>query len=225
MTTNLKKWMALMMAFAVVSGVDLPAAEAPDRYYLILFAYEGPVNLPGSAHSFATFMKVSHAEGNDPEGAQIEGHTISWLPATLQVSLLRLRPQPGRNLDLETTLNLATSRNASIFAWGPFRIRKELYARALAQIDRLNRGEVAFRTLDASLRPDVATNCFHAISDIVEGPLLDTGLAYGQAATELVLEHFSPWIIEPRERPTGLIERLGLQKYSITYHDPQPVVE
>jgi hypothetical protein len=130
---------------------------------------------------------------------------------------MRAPPERGKNFGLRDTLKLGSSEEATVTAWGPYRIRKELYDEGIAQIDRLDRNAIAYKALDLRFRPYVATNCFHAVSDITRGPLLDTGTAYGNAASEMVVEYFSPWIINPKETHAWLIDRLGLDKYSITF--------
>jgi hypothetical protein len=193
-----------------------PAVHADENYYMVVFAYDGPQNTPRAAHTFATFVKVSYQHGSNRKEGQVERHTISWLPATLDVRLLR-RPEAGKNLGLRATLQLGESEGAAISAWGPYRIKKTLYDRALSQIERLNRGEVAYKALDRAYRPDAATNCFHAVSDIVPGPLLNTGTAFGNTASAMVVEHLSPWIIHPEKTSPRLIDRLGLEKDVIAF--------
>jgi hypothetical protein len=147
----------------------------------------------------------------------MESHTISWLPASLNIVLLRRDPEQGKNFDLPSTLKIAKSQGADVSAWGPFQIRKELYDRALAQIKRLETGKVGFKALDRAFRPDAATNCFHAISDIVDGPLLNTGTAFGAPASEMVVQHLSPFFVEPRQPQPWVADALGLQKYGLAF--------
>jgi hypothetical protein len=170
---------------------------------MVIFAYQGKPNLPRSAHSFAAFVKASEEKNRPIDGSRIEIHTISWLPATLNVQPLRLRPVHGRNLDLLETLQLAISQNADISAWGPYLIQKDLYDHVLAQIELLNSGQVSFKAIDRGFRPATASNCFHAISDILDGPPLDTGTAYGDAASEMVRDHLSGQIMSATKPPAS----------------------
>ncbi len=199
-----------------------PAAPAGEIYYMSVFAYQTEPNAPRTAHTFATFVKVSYQHGMDPRTGRLETHTISWLPASLDVALLR-GPEPGKNLDLATTLQLGKKEGATIYAWGPYRIRKELYDDALTQIQRLNRGEVEYKALDHVFGEQVSSNCIHAVSDIVGGPSLDTGTAHGAEASAMVVEHLSPWVIIDRnENKDWLVGRLGLGKEPIVF-DSQPL--
>jgi hypothetical protein len=221
MFRHIASWLAVAFLgwFALT---DTSAARGQDRYYMLIFAAEGEVAPARSAHTFATFIKVEEMEDMDIADWPMEMHTISWLPANLDVRLLA-SPEQGANLDLKATLDLEKSRNARVSAWGPFEIRKDLYDRAQAQIKRLNSGQVAYKAIDRRFRPRGATNCFHAISDIVDGPLLDTGSAFGEAASRMVLQHISPSIIDPTEIHRNLVPRLGLTDYGITFHDEVPV--
>lgn len=197
------------------SVLTVPAAQGRESYYAMIFAAEGRPNIPRLAHTFAVFVKVQELEDVDRENWPIEIHTISWLPATLNVRLLFRPPERGVNLDLQTTLRHLASQNAHVCAWGPFQIRKELFDRALMQIERLNAGAVAYKAMDRRFRPCAATNCFHAVSDIVDGPLLGTGTAFGVPASRMVVHHLTPWFIEPQTTHRDLLKRLGLENCSI----------
>src|SRR5579862_5639893 len=132
MRTNITSLIAIG-TLIVTMTIIAPVAWADENYYMVVFAYEGVSDAPREAHTFATFVKVDYAHGTDPKLGKIERHTISWLPATLDVRLLH-PPEPGKNLRLSSTLKLGKSENATISAWGPYRIRKDLYDRALGQI-------------------------------------------------------------------------------------------
>ncbi len=206
-------------ALAFTIALLPPDARADDAYYMVVFAYQGKPNLPRLAHTFATFVKVpEHADGT-PNIQEFESHTISWLAATNRVVLLRPRAEAGANLDLTTTLQLAVAQDAEISAWGPYRIRKELYERGLAQIERLNSGRIGYKAVDTGLRPGIALNCIHGVSDIVDDPLLITATAYGNAASEMVRDHLFPWIIEPKTTHRFLNSPLRLDKYAMTFRD------
>ncbi|MBI2807495.1 MAG: hypothetical protein HYX68_21150 [Planctomycetes bacterium] len=196
----------------------VPGARADDAYYMVIFAYQGNPKVPRLAHSFATFVKVPQDKDGKALTSRCEIHSISWIAATWNVSLLRA-PERGKNFDLPSTMRQASAVNAQVTAWGPYRIKKELYDKALAQIIRLESGKIAYKALDRGLRRDIATNCFHAISDLVDGPLLETGTAFGNAASEMVRDHLAPWIIDRKTTHRFLLEPLGLTKYTINYRE------
>jgi hypothetical protein len=194
---------------------------ANPSYYMILFANEGPGHEPWLSHTFAAFIKAT-GTGPDMKKYQLETHAISWLPASQDVRLLR-PPERGVNLDLKESLQRGRSLNVRTSMWGPFKIKKELFTRAVRQETRLREGDVAYKALDRRFRPGAATNCFHAISDIdTENGLLDTGLAHGDDATYMVLRHLKRWIIRPQETYDWVARRLGLSKTTIVQRKLQP---
>jgi hypothetical protein len=145
------------------------------------------------------------------------------MPRSLDVKLLR-RSEEGVNLDLKDTLRHANAMKAEVSMWGPFRIKKELYERALRQEARLKKGDIAYKALDIRFRPDKATNCIHAVSDIdVDRGLLDTGTANGKDASYMVLTHLSRWIIDQHQQHEWIGQRLELGK-DIVRRDFQPKV-
>ena len=77
-------------------------------------------------HTWATFIKAT-GEGHDPNAYALEVHTISWLPATLEVRVLRPWPEPGVNLDLYQTLRVVYANGESVTMWGPFLVGQEVY--------------------------------------------------------------------------------------------------
>jgi len=188
-------------------------AEAPARsaYYMIVFASQSESNEPRSSHTFATFVKARGKHESEEDFRIEEAHTISWMPSTLDVVILRLRPEAGANLDLQATLRWADSVGARVYAWGPYQIQEELYERALAQEARLNSGAVQYKAVDDRFRPGPASNCIHAVSDIAgDDGLLHVGRQWGQAASGVVVEHFRRWLIDPERSHPWVKRQLGL---------------
>src|SRR5437016_1116818 len=82
-------------AFSESIEAEGPAQSA---YYMIVFASQSDTNEPRSAHTFATFVKARGKQESKEDFRIEEAHTISWMPSSLDVVILRLRPQPGTNL-------------------------------------------------------------------------------------------------------------------------------
>ena len=121
------------------------------------------------------------------------------------------------NLDLEQTLRFARGLSARVYEWGPYRIRPELYERGLRQIERLNSGAIQYKALDGAWRPDAASNCIHAVSDIdADDGYLTVDGAYGVPASARVVEHLSRWLIQPGREHPSIDEKLGLSGQPIT---------
>jgi hypothetical protein len=199
---------AFIMLAAALLGLPASAVQAEQGYYLVVFASQADNSSPITSHTFATFIQATW-NGDGSGQPQVQTHTISWMPASLNIVLLRRAPEPGRNLDLAQSLDWARSLNLRTTAWGPYRIKKRLYDLARMQKARLESGDVAYKALDRSVRPAVAINCIHAVSDI-DGTTLATGRARGDDASRLVLSHFRRWIIDPDRRHDWLWESLGV---------------
>ncbi len=184
---------------------------ANDRYFMVVLASEARPRLPKLCHTFATFIKLS--ETDNSESHKMEIKTISWLPASLDIRPLRLRPELGTNLDLKASLEFAKRQNAMVVGWGPLPIKKELYDRAVKQIDWLNAGRMSFVVLDRRFRGQGASNCMHAVSDIdVDQGFLNTGLAYGVPASQKVFNHLRRWAVPSQEDFGPLLNLLDLPR-------------
>lgn len=207
----------LVIALFVSWSIGGPT-RADDHYYMLIFGVQGQPNRPRFSHTFATFVKAAHAD-EFPKGAKLEVHTISWMPATLEVAPLRRRPETGKNLDLAASIDWARSVNAQITMWGPFAIKKELFDKAKAQEQLLEGGKIGYIALDGGHRGNGASNCVHAVSDIVPEPMLNTGTAHGNAASQMVLRHLSGFIEKEQGDYSWLIERLGLKDAKIHVAD------
>jgi hypothetical protein len=191
-----------------------------DSYYLIVFSSQTADDEVRFSHTFATFVQKSGV-GAAPPGQGLEVHTLSWMPASQNISILRLRPERGVLYDLESSLTWAYSVSARVSMWGPYQIEKELYDRAIEQEARLSGGGVLYKTLDAPFRSEeVAVNCIHAVSDLdTNHGLLHVGTARGDAASYRVAEHLKRWIINPERKHVWLSEQLGLDRYPIMQRD------
>ena len=190
----------------------LPSLRAEERYLVVLFASQDASGSPRRAHTFATFLKVEIGEP-DADGVipteTLESTTISWLPVTGNIRLLA-RSEPGRNFGLQESLAWAKEHGMQTTARGPFEIGKKLYERAVEQKAWLDSGEVAYKALDRRFRRGGAVNCIHAVSDLIPGPLLSTGAAYGDDATELVTQHLRPQLVDPDRTHVWALRHLEL---------------
>jgi hypothetical protein len=201
-------------------------AQAEERYYVLIFGSESTPRLPRYTHTWATFVKAS---GEDPDASKCridEVFTISWLPANMKVRALRLRPEEGVNLDLETTLLQILPRQR-VSQWGPFQISQELYERAVARKAELESGAVKYKASDPNFGPRVAyiSNCIHAITDIDPdyGRLYYLELRrFGEAASHWAAHQlvFRGRRINPDEDLDWLNQRLGLDEYPIVHRPP-----
>ena len=150
----------------------------------------------------------------------LETTVISWLPASGVIEVVRLRPEPGNNFGLTETLDWAAALRLRVSAWGPYRIKRELYDSAARQVKRLESGAIAYKAIDLVRPNDVVINCIHAVCDLdLFKEHLVTGTARGDEASEMVARYFQPWMIPSAAAPPWLVERLGLANSQITFRE------
>jgi hypothetical protein len=167
-----------------------------------------------SSHTFATFIKAT-GKGSKEKDDQLEAHTISWMPESLEIAVLRRTPERGVNLDLSATLRWSRSVGARVSMWGPYRIAQELYDRAVTQEERLRSGRVQYKAIDRNYRPQ-ASNCIHALSDIdTDNGFLHVGGEWGEAASRDVANYLRRWVINPEKTYSWVSDRLELRDFQI----------
>jgi hypothetical protein len=206
------RWQFGVVPALVVAACITVPARADESYYMMVYAAQRSPKDARYTHTFATFVR---ATGNESDNAtrEIEQHTISWIAASKEVVLARVRPETGVNLDLRDSLRLAAALEERVTMWGPFEIRKPLYDRALKRIEQLESGRMQYKAIDFRFRPESAINCIHAVTDLdADKGLLDTGGACGEEAGRIVMEHLRRWIIAPDTTHDWLAERLGLDE-------------
>lgn len=204
------------MAFWLVS---LPAcARADDAYFLIMFGAQRDAIQPKYTHTFAAFVRAACV-------GQLEVHTISWLPADLDVRVLACRPERGRNVELHETIQWALSNDERVFMWGPYQIDPELYCRAVRQCQVLDSGEVRYKAVDSFHDSARVSNCIHAVSSIIAGYRVRVlSPMWGERASWYVLRRMKPWIVDPRQVYLGVATDIGLDEYPIVrrrFEDPR----
>jgi hypothetical protein len=215
--------MTVTMLFALASGTSRarePALEPEVAYYMTIFSAQAVGSRgPSRTHSFATFVKA-FGTGEPAKGFPIEVHTISWMPRSLEIVVLRGDPEPGTNLDLQSSLRWAESKKSRVSMWGPYQIDEELFKRAVKQEARLNSGQVLYKANDRRFRPGSASNCIHAISDLdLDNGILNTGLGRGDSASSQVAEHLERWMINPDRKHAWVVGRLSLGGQSVVQRD------
>jgi hypothetical protein len=204
--------LALLLPLVVAT-----AARADDTYFVIVFGSQRPLNPPKYTHSFATFVRVSCPKGGTPQQQRVQWWTVSWLPRSLDVEVLRLRPECGVNLDLHSTLRWALADRQRVSMWGPYQIRKELFDRAMRQIVLLRSGAVSYKALDAGFPADRVSNCIHALSDLIveERRFRMTTTGWGESASYFVTLSYQPWLVDPCRTHDWVAGQLGLGRYPL----------
>ncbi len=173
------------------------SAEGGEAYYMLVFGSQQIPNRPNYAHSFATFVRVTWP-GDDacPATANLEAHTISWLPANLIVRTNALFPERGHNFGLEETLCYAYRNGERVSMWGPQQIQKELYDYAMRQVNLLESGQVRYKADDMGRRSNRVSNCIHAVSSMTPGIKLRVAEpGFGEMASFAITKKFRPWVM------------------------------
>ena len=194
---------------------------ANDQFYVVIFGSESDPKHLRLSHTFATFVRAT-GEGPDPSTYALTVHTISWLPRQLDVRVRRPCPEPGINLDLDSTIRVLMKDGETVTAWGPYRISLEIYNLSIQEMNKLNSGTELYRAVDGPLNNKVS-NCIHAVGDV--DPLFGRrGYALdrvGKPASAYIAKEL---VKRSRYEQTlfdnnWLIPRLGLHAYPIEYVD------
>lgn len=200
-------------AVVAVAWAALPAAAA-ERYFAAVFAVQRrDMNLAKDAHSFAVFVRATETHGM----TVLEPCTISWLPETGKVKVYRMRPERGKNFGLDESLRLAAEQGGHVSMWGFYEIEGELYARAVAQAERLEGGEVLYKAMDTGFAPGRVSNCMHALSDLVRQPPRRrmSSPGWGRHASHTIALWLSQHMMDSGQTHDWLTGPLGLDGYRI----------
>ena len=211
------RWAASLLVCSLTLAGN---ARGGEEFYVLMFGSQRIPNNPNYAHTFATFVRVCwDGPGPCPKNAQLESHTISWMPANLQPRVMALLPECGTNLDLQASLDLVYTTQQRLSMWGPYPIEPDLYDRAIRKKADLESGRIRYKANDMGYSSNRVTNCIHAISSIVEGPKLRVATqGWGESAAYFVLVDLRPWILS--ECPHAWVgSALGLDEYPIIYRD------
>jgi hypothetical protein len=214
----------ILLVFLLVSLFAAPQrGAANDIFYVLIFGSESDPKHLRLAHTFATFVRAT-GEGTDPVTYALTAHTISWLPRQLDVRVRRPCPEPGINLDLDSTIRVVMRDGETVTMWGPYRISPEIYNRSIQEVNKLNSGEEKYRAIDGPLNNKIS-NCIHAVGDV--DPLFGRrGYALDQvgkpASAYIAKEIVKRSHYDQKEYDNDwLIPRLGLGAYPIEIVDHQ----
>lgn len=191
-----------------------------EHYYILIFGSQTTPRIPKYTHTWATLVKTSEVPGHAP--VLLEVNTISWLPETLDVRLLRFKVEKGINLDLNDTIREMLHNGERVSMWGPYETWGGLHDRFLSQKTFLESNAIGYQCTDGfgeAARKGNGSNCFHALSDI--DPLFDRSqyplLFYGNPASKNIVRQLfeRPTLIHPYQTHDWLIPALGLDRCPI----------
>jgi hypothetical protein len=212
-------------AVAALLLLEPAAAVAGESYYVLIFGSQSRPKRLRYTHTWATFVRAV-GEGPDPRAYALETITISWLPRTMEVKVLRPWPEPGVNLDLHQTLAAVGANGERVMMWGPFVMRRQIFERAARVRAVLESGRAEYRAI-SNARNLLVSDCIHAVAavDPVFGrrhyPLIRIGIPASryiarQGMTRSVYD-------QARYDNSWLIPRLGLDPRRITIVPPQQI--
>ncbi len=152
---------------ATTLQVDRKEPPPPcEHFYVLVWASQRVPKTPAYSHSFAT---VVHTAEPAPGQVQIlDVHTISWLPATLDIRAFAHHPEPGVNLTLRETLDYARRLGERVSLWGPYECRTSFYRRFLVQKAFLENSGVGYQCVDnwgEAAHTGDGCDCLHAVTD------------------------------------------------------------
>jgi hypothetical protein len=207
-------------AIRIEDELSMPAPPN-ERCYILLFGSQTALKLARYTHSWGTVVKATCLP--DQTEPQLEIHTISWMPATLDIHPLRFHVEPGTNLSLQCTIEETLRNNERISMWGPYEISHGLYHRFVTQQEFLESGQIGYQCIDSvgeAAHEGNGSDCVHAMTDMdpffsrQKYPLT----FFGEAATRHVVHQLMthPVVIDPPCTHDWLIGCLGLDQYPIT---------
>jgi hypothetical protein len=211
---------SLAVALALFAAAGSARADA---YYVVVFGAESKPQRPKYSHSWATFVRIPGCEQCGPtpaaDSGPVEWFTISWLPCKVELTPNVPFSEPGRNIDLPTSLSIAYDHCEEVTAFGPYQIQKELYCRALHHKRLLESGEVRYKTIDTTYNPRRVSNCIHALTSFNrEHARVRIGRTnFGDVASYYVAETYVPWMICEKQVHCWVADLLGLGGYPIKW--------
>lgn len=199
-----------MTSFLVVLAFT-PPATAED--YLIVFGADSVPYKAIKAHSFAAVVTVEAMPGGTPRIVELQ--SLSWLPAAGRVRALAIQPEVGRNVPLGETLRDYLATGCRICVWGPYLVRPELAQMFRCRVATV---ESSFEYKAACLlsRRGVC-DCARSIEELVGERRYIGVFGYGAAAASVIVQKYSPWLIEPEHSHHWVGSLLGLDEYPLVY--------
>lgn len=212
-----------------------PVVVPPTRYFVLIFGAESVPKRGRFTHTFMTVVKATPkasyegvydpASGNQIKFYDLTAHTISWMPASMRIRVIKFRPECGVNLDLHTSLRYCSGMCEKLALYGPYElnptIAEEVYNKTLKQIAKLKSGRVLYKSLDPDSGPQLGwvVDCIHAVSDL-DGPqrrakYLETQHFGWDGSTVIVQSLVGANRVDPTTRHAWVADALNLNCYRL----------
>ena len=207
---------------ADISPRQAAAIPAPpgERYFILVFGAQSTPRRPKYTHTWATVVKVTGCDG--PGTPAVEAHTISWMPASLDIRPWYICVEPGINLALDPTIEEMLRHDERVSLWGPYEVRPGLIYRFQVQKAFMESGRVGYQGIDSigeAALTGAGCDCIHAITDM--DPLFNREryplIYFGDSASMNIVRQLQtrPLIINPEADHGWLLPLLGLDQYPI----------
>jgi hypothetical protein len=213
-STKRRAWiLGAMICFGF--SVCAQSTKADEYYYAMIFGSQSQPKLLRYTHTWATFVRAVGV-GTDPRNYNMDAHTISWLPRTLNIRTFWPIPEAGVNLDLHRTLGVAFANGEHVTMWGPFLISRPVYDRSLWIHRTLDSGAVQYRAISSARNLLV---CIHAVAAVApifgrrHYPLIRIGIPASRYIARQIMTRSA--FDQYRYDNSWLIPRLGLNRYPI----------
>jgi hypothetical protein len=193
----------------------LPVAAAGTDDYLLVFAADSLPYQATKAHTFAAVVRIEKAPGGPPRVVELT--SLSWLPVTMKVHAWKRWPVPGHNLPLDETLRFYQANGSRICLWGPYRIEAELAEKFKCRVATVEaEGKYKAGSLFGTSH---VCDCARSVEQMLGSERRRyIGLfGFGAAASSVIVQKLSPWIIEPDQSHLWVAEMLGLEQYPIVH--------
>lgn len=196
--------------------------QTGERYYMTLFGAQSVPFRTRNTHTFATFTRTTPTPSGE---AVAESHTVSWLPSTLRVRPLAVRPEPGVNLTLDQTFQWVSSFDGRVSAWGPYEIGPDRFYPAVARKADLESGAISYRAVGGLTRSVAVSNCgqsFSRAGPVVGRRFLQPTPAAGESGTTHLADRYlrAGAFVDPGVRHTELLPAIGANRYPVTLRQP-----
>jgi hypothetical protein len=209
------------LPFAGLALLLLASAAQADTFYVVVFGAQSKPKQPKYSHSWATFVRVPGEPCVRPssDGGPVESFTISWFPQAVTLRVKTPFAEPGRNFDSRATFQIVVAQCEHVSAWGPYQICEDLYCRALGHKQRLEGGEIRYKTIDVTRNTLRVSSCIHALTVFnTENRRLRIGRTnFGDVASYYVTDSYRPWIVDACQTHRWVADQLGLGQYPIRW--------
>ena len=207
--------------FEELDRIPVPPNE---HYYLLVFGSQSDPRQAKYTHTWATAVRVvDQGPGLPP---CIEPHTISWMPATLDIHPEHHEVECGVDLDLCTTINEMLKHDERISLWGPYELRAGLYRKLLIQKEFIDSGRIGYQCVDTigeAGREGNGSNCIHALTDM--DARFDRGgyplWRFGEQASAYIVNQIvaRDGFVDPCTKQDWLLSPLGIADCPIVKRD------